>query len=205
MPFKSMLLRLISLLIATLMTAPAQAAADRYEFDKSHTNILFFVSHIGFSEMAGKFTDYDGHFLFDQEKPENSKVEVNLKPAGIKTSSEALDDHLQKPDWFNSEKFPEITFQSARIKVTGKNTGEIIGNVSMLGVTKPVTLRVTFNKADYHPMTQDYVAGFTAEAKLKRSDFGMTNAIPMVGDDVRIWISAEGVNTTRKQQLEKRR
>ncbi len=183
-----------------LFAAPAHAV-ERYEFEKSHTNILFFVNHMGFSEMVGRFTDYDGYFLFDDKNPATGgMVDITLKPSGIKTSSEALDDHLQKPEFFNTEKFPELRFVSTHVKITGKNTANVTGNLTMLGVTKPVTLRVTLKKADVRPMMQDFAAGFIAEAKIKRSDFGMTNGIPMVGDDVRLWVSTEGVNVDRKKK-----
>ena len=188
-----------ALIALTLLFATPAFAADRYEFDKSHTNILFFINHLGLSEMVGVFTDYDGHFTFDPKEPEKSTVDVTLKPTGIRTSSEALDKHLQAKDFFNSEQFPTIRFVSTGIKVTGANTGDVTGNVTMLGITKPAVLHVRFNKADYHPMTKDFVAGFAAEAMLKRSVFGMTTGIPMVGDDVRLVIHTEGVNVDRKK------
>lgn len=198
-------MRKILLALFTLagFSAPA-LAADKYEFDKSHTAILFFVSHLGYSETMGKFTEYDGYFTFDEAKPENSAVDVTLKPSGIRTSSEGLDKHLQNADFFHTEKFPEIRFKSTGIKVTGEKTGEVTGNVTMLGVTRPAVLRVTFNKAGAHPKTQDYIAGFNAEAVIRRSDFGMNYGIPMVGDKVRLWISTEGVNVDRKKKLEEK-
>lgn len=196
-------MRLSTLFFILLFATSPAFAADKYEFDKGHTNILFFISHLGFSETVGKFTDYDGYFTFDEKKPETSTIDVSLKPAGIKTSSEDLDAHLQKEDFFNTAKFPEIRFISTGVKVTGAKTGEVTGNITLLGVTKPVVLRVTLNKAGQHPKTQDHIAGFTAEAVIKRSDFGMNYGIPMVGDEVRIWISTEGVNVDRKT-LEKK-
>jgi polyisoprenoid-binding protein YceI len=187
-----------------LLVATPAFAADRYEFDKSHTNILFFISHVGFSQMVGIFTDYDGYFTFDPNKPAESTIDVTIKPTGIRTSSTALDAHLQKPEFFNTEKFPEIKFVSTGIQVTGAKTGVVTGNVTLLGITKPVALKVTFNKGDYHPITQDFIAGFSAEATLKRSDFGMTNGIPMVGDEVKIMIETEGVNADLKKKMEKK-
>lgn len=175
-------------------------AAEKYEFDKGHTNILFFINHLGFSDMVGEFTDYDGHFTFDQDKPQDSSIDVTLKPAGIRTSSKGLDEHLQKEEFFNSAKFPEMRFVSKSVAVTGKNTGTVTGDLTMLGVTKPVTLNVRFNKADYHPMTKDFIAGFSATATLKRSDFGMNAYVPMVGDEVRLEVHTEGVNLDRKKQ-----
>lgn len=196
--------RILIASLAALLTFPA-LAADRYEFDKSHTSILFFISHLGYSQTVGKFTEFDGHFTFDQQKPETSSVDVTLKPAGIRTSSTALDEHLQNKDFFNTAQFPDIRFKSTAVKVTGENTGEVTGDVTLLGVTKPVVLNVRFNKADVHPKTQDFIAGFSAEATLKRSDFGMVYGIPMVGDEVKLVIETEGVNVDRKKKLEEKR
>lgn len=187
--------------IASLLFTPA-FAADRFEFDKSHTNILFYVNHLGFSDMVGVFTDYDGYFTFDPNKPEDSSIDVTLKPGGIRTSSAKLDSELQGEKFFNSEKFPTITFVSKKVNITGKDTGEVEGIATMLGVSKPVTLSVHFNKADYHPFTKDFVAGFSAKATLKRSDFGMKEYLPMVGDDIRIEVHTEGVDIDRKKQEE---
>ncbi len=187
---------LISLLSSTAF------AADKFEFDKSHTNILFYVNHLGFSEMVGVFTDYDGSFTFDPNKPEDSSIDITLKPSGIRTSSAKLDGELQGEKFFNSVKFPTITFVSKKVNITGKDTGEVEGVATMLGVSKPVTLSVKLNKADYHPMTKDFVAGFSAKATLKRSDFGMKEYIPMVGDDIRIEVYTEGVDVDRKKQEE---
>ncbi len=175
-------------------------AADKYEIDKSHTNILFYINHLGFSDMIGEFTDYDGYFTFDQEKPEDSKIEITLKPAGIRTSSAKLDSELQGDNFFKSSQFPTITFTSDKIKSTGEKSGNVSGVITMLGVSKPVILKVNFNKADYHPLTKDFVAGFSASTTIKRSVFGMNSYLPMVGDDVRIEIQIEGINVDRKKQ-----
>lgn len=197
-------MRYLMALFACCFACPA-LAADRYEFDKSHTRILFFVNHLGFSDMIGEFTQYDGHFTFDQKTPETSSVDVTIKPAGIRTSSELLDSKLQGEDFFNSEKFPEIRFVSTGIKVTGDNTGDVSGNVTMLGVTKPTVIKVRFNKADYNQYMGAYVAGFSADATLKRSEFGMMSYVPAVGDEVRIHIETEGVNADRKKAEEMKR
>ncbi len=201
MNFAKNILALVSAIV--ISSSPiAVSAADKYEFDKAHTNILFYVNHLGFSDMVGHFTDYDGYFTFDEKKPQESTVEVTLKPAGIKTSSDKLDSKLQGEDFFKTSQFPEIKFVSNNIKVTGDNSGEASGTLTMLGVSKPLILSVHFNKAGYHPITNQYVAGFTASATIKRSEFGMNSYLPMVGDDVRIEVQAEGINIDRKQQEE---
>ncbi len=188
--------------IGLLTALPAIAAPEKYEFDKSHTRILFFIDHLGYSDTVGEFTAYDIALAFDEKAPETSTLDVTLKPASIRTPSEALDKHLQNADFFNTEKFPDIRFVSTAIKKTGDNTGDVTGNLTMLGVTKPVVLKVKFNKGDYHPKTNMFVAGFTGEAVVKRSEFGMNYGIPMVGDDVRLLVHTEATNLVRKKQEE---
>ena len=158
-------MRYLLLLVLSFLSLPA-FAADRYEFDKSHTRILFYVNHLGFSDMIGEFTLYDGAFTFDPAKPEESTLTMALKPSGIRTSSADLDKDLQGKDFFRSDEFPDITFQSTSVKVTSADTGDVTGNLTMLGVTQPVIVHVRFNKADYHPLTRDFVAGFAASASL---------------------------------------
>src|SRR5690242_18260646 len=144
--------RIFTFLTATLLSTPA-LALDHYEFGKQHTNILFHINHIGFSEMIGLMTSYDGSITFDEKTPDKSTIDVNIHPAGIRTSSELLDKELQGEKWFNTGKFPDIHFVSTGVKVTGDKTGDVTGNMTMLGVTRPVVLHVHFNKGDYHPMT----------------------------------------------------
>lgn len=186
---------------ATLLIAtPAFAALDHYTLDKEHTNIVFHINHLGFSEMVGLMTSYDGSFRFDPHQPKQSSVDVTINPAGIHTSSKKLDEVLQGAQWFNTAKFPTMHFVSTAINVTGAHTGDVTGNLTMLGVTKPVVLHVHFNKADFFPMVHDFKAGFSATATIKRSDFGMTSYIPMVGDEVRLEIQTEGVDQDIKKE-----
>lgn len=200
-------MRLLPAVIACcLMATPA--LADHYELDREHTNVLFFVSHVGFSEMVGRFGKLDGTFDFNPEKPEESKIDVTLNPESIQTSSDTLDKELQGDKFFNVAKFPEIRFVAKKVKVTAAggsgveahDQADVTGNLTMLGVTKPVTLHVSYNKSDYHPITQKYVSGFSATGTLKRSDFGMGYLIPMVGDEVRLEIQVEGLSTDASKQ-----
>jgi len=177
-----------------LASNPAYAEkVEEYTFDTVHTQILFFVSHIGFSVSEGEFIDFGGHYNIDREHPENSSVEVIIDTSSIDMDDEKWDDHMKNKDFFNVEKFPEMTFKSTAVKVTGENTAEVIGDLTLLGVTKPVTLNVTHNKTDFHPYSGKMVSGFSATAQLKRSEFGMTYGLPGVGDDVEIRIEVEGI------------
>tara|TARA_R110002095_G_scaffold178168_1_gene155499 strand:+ start:470 stop:1126 length:657 start_codon:yes stop_codon:yes gene_type:complete len=169
-----------------------QSTAERYTFDKSHTQILFFVDHLGFSKSQGEFLDYDGYFVFDRTHPEKSNVDVTIKTASVDMDSDKWDEHLKSPDFFNAEAFPDMTFKSTAIKITGEKSADITGDLTLLGVTKPVVLKVTYNKSDKHPFSGKYVSGFSATAVVKRSEFGMNYGLPGVGDDVHLRLEVEG-------------
>lgn len=188
-------LLLAALSVVTLIgySGSANAQIETYNFDTAHTQILFFVNHLGFSNSQGEFHEYEGNFTFDRAQPENSKIDVSIKTASIDMDDEKWDAHMKNEDFFNVEKFPDMTFKSTAIEVTGENTANIVGDLTLLGVTKPVTLAVTHNKSDKHPFSGKFVAGFSAEATIKRSEFGMNYGLPAVGDDVRVVIEVEGV------------
>ncbi len=202
--------KLASVILAAtiLASAPAQAAVEKFVYDPAHTQVMFSVEHLGFSFSHGKFLKFSGGFEFDQEKPENSKVDATIETASINMDSTEWDNHLKNADFFNVEKFPNMTFKSTKIEKTGEKTGLMTGDLTLLGVTKPVTLNVTFNKAGVHPYSKSYVAGFTATGTLKRSEFGMNYGLPGVGDDVSLNIQVEGIRQdfegAEKKQPEKK-
>lgn len=188
-------MRFLTVLAVLLMmgTAPARAAVETYEFDTVHTQIIFFVSHLGFSISEGEFLDFDGSIEFDRDEPTNSKVDVVIQTESIDMDDEKWDDHMKNADFFDVEKYPTMTFKSTGIEVTGDNTAKITGDLTILDTTKPVVLDTTFNKAGKHPFGDKYAAGFSAKANIKRSEFGMNYGLPNVGDDVEIRIEVEAV------------
>jgi len=182
---------LAAALLATSLSTPAVAAPQSYQFDKAHTNILFFIDHLGFSKMAGEFRRFDGVLHFDPTDPAASSVTVSIEVASVATDVAKLDEHLRKPDFFNAETFPTMTFTSTSVVAAGEGQLQVAGNLTLLGVTKPVTLDVMINKAGPHPFTKAPAAGFSAVATLKRSDFGMNFMQGMLGDEVAIRIETE--------------
>ena len=180
-----------SILLATLFSGVG-FAADQFAFDRAHTQILFFVNHLGFSQSQGEFHDYDGDFSFDPGDWANSKVEVTIRTASIDMDDYAWDKHLRSEDFFAVNQHPEMRFRSTRVERTDEQRGIIAGDLTLLGVTQPVTLDVTFNKAGVHPISKQYVAGFSASTVVKRSDFGMEYGLPMVGDEVQVRLEVEG-------------
>lgn len=175
------------------ITAPAKAEIEIYEFEKAHTQILFFVNHLGFSNSQGEFHDYDGSIEFNRSEPEKSKVEITIKTDSIDMDDEKWDAHMKNEDFFNVTKYPDMTFKSTAIELTGEKTAKITGDLTILETTKPVTLDVIFNKAGKHPFGDKFVAGFSAKANLKRSDFDMKYGLPMIGDEVDIMIEVEAI------------
>ncbi|MCC6597891.1 MAG: polyisoprenoid-binding protein [Alphaproteobacteria bacterium] len=181
--------------LCALMFTPslAHAQIENYTFDKEHTQIFFTVNHLGFSNSTGSFQTFDGGFTFDRGEPQKSKVELTIPTDSLEMNDDKWNEHLKGKDFFNVTAFPTMTFKSTKIDVTGENTANITGDLTLLGVTHPVTLAATLNKADKHPFGDKYMAGFSATASLKRSEFGMDYGLPMVGDDVKIHIEVEGI------------
>lgn len=189
------LLRVLGVAAALAFAAgalPAQAA-DKLDIDPAHTNIAFMVDHLGYSMTLGRFGEFDIALAFDQNEVGKSKLDVTVMTESLSTFHEKRDEHLRSPDFFNTAEFPEMTFTSTAIEQTGDNTGRVTGDLTLLGVTKPVTLDITFNKAAPHPFNKKMTVGFSARGMLKRSDFGMSYGLPAVGDEVQLIIEAEAV------------
>jgi len=174
----------------------AQQQAFEYEFDTVHTQVLFFVSHLGFSTSQGEFLEFDGGFNFTPDDWSQSNVEVMIDTSSITMNDGKWDDHMKNEDFFNVTKFPKMTFKSTKVESADGKTGKLYGDLTLLDVTKPVVLDVIFNKAAVHPFSKRYVAGFSATGALQRTDFGMKYGAPLIGDEVKIRLEVEGM---RKQ------
>lgn len=189
--FLSRFIRILTAVSFLFIAAPANAA-EKYEFDTVHSQIIFFVSHLGFSISEGEFLDFDGHYIFDKENPAASSVEVSIDTASIDMDDEKWNAHLKNKDFFDVENFPAMTFKSTKIEVNGDKTADIHGDLTILGVTKPVVLKTNMVGEGVHPYSGKTVTGFSAHTTIKRSEFGMTYGLPGVGDDVEIRIEIEG-------------
>ncbi|WP_243050807.1 YceI family protein [Dyella sp. RRB7] len=169
----------------------AQAAPVTYKIDPGHTNVLFSWNHFGFSNPTANLGLGEGTIVFDDKDPAKSSVEVTLPLADLDTHVPALDEHLKKPDFFDADKYPAITFKSTNVQAAGGNKFKVTGNLTVHGVTKPVVLDATLNKSGEHPMTKAQTVGFDATATLKRSDFGVGAYVPNVSDEIQIRITTE--------------
>lgn len=175
---------------AFISLSGAAHAAETYTLDSNHTNIDWRISHFGFSNPSGKFTKAEGTLVLDEQNPAKSKVSVTLSPANLVTGIDKLDEHLKSKDFFDVVQFPSAAFESTAVEVTGKDTANVTGNLTVRGVTKPVVLQVHLNKIGNNMMNKK-TAGFSATTHVKRSDFGMVAYLPGLGDDVQITIESE--------------
>lgn len=181
--------------LAVLALAPAaRAEKETFTFDKVHSEFGFKVRHF-VSKVGGRFTKFDGTIEIDRANPTASSVNLKIEAASIDTGNPAREKHLNSPDFFDTAKFPEITFNSTKIVAKSKDVYEVTGNLTVKGVTKPVVLTVAANgfANDGHGGQK---AGFDVTGKINRKDFGvswnsMVDGNAMLGDDVDILITVE--------------
>ncbi|WP_028452317.1 YceI family protein [Chitinilyticum aquatile] len=182
------------LITALLATAGfATAAPMNYSIDQSHTYPQFEVDHLGFSTQHGRFNKTTGTIVLDQAAKTGS-VDISIDAASIDTGWAKRDEHLKSEDFFNVAKFPAMTFKSKSLKFEGEKLVAVSGDFTLLGVTKPLTLKVeNFKCVESHPMAKKPWCGADATATIKRSEFGMKTYVPAVGDDVKLTIQIEAM------------
>jgi polyisoprenoid-binding protein YceI len=167
------------------------AEENKYVIEPNHTSVVWFANHFGFSNPSGKFSEIEGTITFDEKAPAKSAVDVTIKMSGLYTGLKNFEEHLKSDDFFNVKKFATAKFVSKKVTVTGKNTAKIEGDLTLVGITKPVTLKAKFNKAGMNPVTQKESVGFSATAVITRSEFGIDYAVPSVSDQVNLIIEVE--------------
>ncbi len=166
-----------------------RVAAGTYAIDTGHTQVDFTVNHFGFSEFTGQAGGATGALTLDPKHPADAKLDVTIPTSGIVTTVKALDAHLATPDFFDAANYPAIRFVSTHITVNG-TTAKIDGNLTLHGVTKPVTLDARFVGAGDNPMSKNLNFGFAATTTIQRSAFGIDKYVPLVSDEVAIRINA---------------
>jgi polyisoprenoid-binding protein YceI len=184
--------------IGVALGVSPSAAADPFDFDKAHTEILFSYSHLGNSRAFGNFRDFDGTVVLDREDPSRSRIDLVILAASVDTGLDAFDTHLRSADFFEAETFPEIRFVSTRVEPSSDTTATVTGDLTIKEQTREVVLDVTLNYLGEHQLAAfvpDFadmeVAGFSATATLLRSDFGLDMLVPLVGDEVSLIIETE--------------
>jgi polyisoprenoid-binding protein YceI len=195
--------RLRFYLIAALSLAAFPAAADVsvnpqsapkgvYELSNGHSLITFCIKHVGISNYCGWFPKISGKLHFNGSQPQASRVDVSIDLSAVQTRSDELDGRLRN-DLFQVAKFGTATFTTNGSKITGTNQGDVEGDLTLHGVTRPVILKTTFNGGQPSPFGSGYLIGFSADAKIKLADFGLTGVAwkVFVGDEVAIHIETE--------------
>ncbi|WP_306027637.1 YceI family protein [Stappia sp. MMSF_3263] len=180
-------------LAALLVAAPAIAEPVAYDFDKSHASLVFSYNHLGYSTTDGRFNDWNGELVIDQETPANSKIAMTVNVDSLATFWGERDAHFKSADFFEVEAHPTATFVSTTVEKTGENTLSVAGELTIKGITKPATFDVTINTIGEHPMAKTPAVGLDAKTVVKRSDYGMDMFVPYVGDEVTISFSAEAL------------
>jgi len=185
-------------LLATISAAGAASVnvpAGTYKTDQRHTNVLWHVNHFGMSNYYARFRNIDATLELDAADIANSKLSVTIDPKTIDTNYPAdpnpFDIEIASEMFLDADAFPQITFTSTTIEITGDKTGKVVGDLTIRGVTKPVTLDVTLNNAGPHPFSQNPMIGFSATGSFKRSDFGVDALVGPIGDEVGLIIEAE--------------
>jgi len=190
------------LVLAGLVAAAgtAGAAPVTYKLDPSHTMVLFSWNHFGYSNPTANLGQVDGTLVYDEKDPSKATVEATLPLAGLDTFVPKLDEHLKSADFLDAAKYPNVTFKSTKVTPAGKNKLKVVGDLTVHGVTKPVTLDVTLNKIGPHPMMKMQTVGFDATTTIKRADFGVGAYVPNVSDDIKIRITTEAHDASAEKK-----
>jgi len=175
----------------TTSADPIDAPAGLYHFDPHHCSLTFDVDHLSYSRFVMRFDKMEADLEFHPDDPAASKVTARIAAASLDTNVADLDELVRGPDLLDAEHFPEITFVSKALRVTGKTTGEMDGELTIHGQTQPVTLSVTFNGGAPNPLTDKHTLGFSATGHFSRSAFGLGRWYPAVGREIQLRIEAE--------------
>ena len=172
------------------MSFAGNSMAERYTIDSKHTFPSFEISHIGFSTQRGRFDLTNGIINLDA-KNETGSIQITIDANSIDTGLPELEEKLRGAEFFNTAKFPTITFNSNKMKFGGDEPIAAEGSLTLLGTSKTVLLTIEHFNCGIHPISKRQVCGADASTQIKRSDFGMTALLPMIGNDVKIKIQVE--------------
>ncbi|MBW4034160.1 MAG: polyisoprenoid-binding protein [Proteobacteria bacterium] len=168
---------------------PAAVKTGTYNVDPYHTQVVFTLSHFGFTEFSGMFGDASGSLVLNTAKPAADKLDVTIGMKSVMTTVPALTTELNNNQWFDTAKYPTATFTSTKVIRTGKTTATIDGNLTLHGVTRPIVLKARFIGTGINPIDKADTVGFSATGVVKRSEFGVKAYVPMVGDDVTLTLA----------------
>lgn len=191
-------MRLAALVLALSWCGVQTAEAAAYTFVKDYTSVRISWSHLGLSRQSARVMDVTGTVEFDPSEPEASRVDVLMNASSLWTGVRAFDDLLKSVEYFDAQRHPAIRFRSTGARRMSERTGELTGDLTVMGITKPVTLYVVWNFSGEHPLAavnpnykDVFVAGFSATGVLRRSDWGLSRAVPLVSDEIELTIETE--------------
>ena len=184
-----------ALMLCAFAATAAQAAPRTYKIDPEHAAIAFLVDHIGFAKVLGQFTETNGTFVFDEDTRTLGDVSVTVEAKKVFTNDDARDRHVTGSDFLDAGSNPQITFKANGGTIKGDRTGTVTGDLTIRGVTNPITLDVTWNKSGKYPFGHGkHTIGVSARGSLLRSEYGMTYALGgIVGDEVELIIEIEAI------------
>jgi len=171
-------------------TDPSKVPAGVYSVEPFHTRVVFAVNHMGFTTYYGDFTGVSGTLTIDPDKVGATTLSISIPVDSVSTTNAKLDGELKGDKWLDATTYPTITFKATKVTRTGDNTADVTGDFTLHGVTQSITLPVKFNAVGPNVMSQKVTIGFDATAHIKRSDFGVKQYVPLIGDDVSVIISA---------------
>ncbi|MYL96867.1 polyisoprenoid-binding protein [Novosphingobium sp. FGD1] len=171
-------------------TNAAQIEAGAYRLDTSHSLVRFTVDHFGISEFFGTFPGAAGTLSLDPKSLSATKLDVTVPVSTVSTTNAKLDEELVGAEWLDAAKFPTMRFVSTKVVKTGASSADVTGNLTLHGVTRPVTLKATFKAAAVNPMNKAYTLGFNATGTIKRTEFGVSKYAPLVSDETVLSITA---------------
>lgn len=185
--------KILILLTIALTSLVGYAQTKTWTNDAAHSRLGFVVKHLTISEINGRFADFSINVTTSKPDYSDAQIELTAKIASIDTEKEARDQHLKTADFFDAEKFPTLTFKSTSFQKVSDNKAKLTGNLTMHGVTKPVTLDVTYNGNVVNPMNSQETFGFKITGVLKRSEFGIGPNFPelVISDNIQIIANAE--------------
>ena len=188
------ILSLGMLILATALLSPTVVAEEKYVIDteKAHAFVQFRIKHLGYSWLYGRFNDFGGTFTYDEADPSKSQVAVTINTASIDSNHAERDKHLRSKDFLDVGKYPEATFKSTSYEVTGPDEATLTGDLTLHGVTKPVTIDVRQIGAGPDPWG-GYRRGFEGRTTIKLADFGITKDLGPASRELELMLSVEGI------------
>lgn len=186
---------LAAVLVAVLAAPPAAAELKQYTIDPEHFSIAFTAQHLDFADVIGMFLEAEGSFAYDAETATVSDLRIEIAADSVFTNHKVRDRHLRSPDFLNAREFPTIVFVGTGAEKLTDNTGTVVGELQLLGQTRPITLDVTLVGARVYPFGHEkFTIGISARAAFNRSEFGMSYGVgDLVGDEIELMFEFEAI------------